>query len=121
MNLSYNRTAADEHKSVGANAFVTIAPGDGAGLWVGDGVLHDINIDIVVAATVHLGEWNLHRLRLIIFTAVGADPRVCPLCYNHDFVRCSGRHRGLPLRLDREEGIYFSGGLYSAGHRPYNQ
>ena len=61
-----NRTATNEHKAVGANAFVAVAPGNGAGLWVGDGVLHDINIDIVVAATVHLGEWNLHRLRMII-------------------------------------------------------
>ena len=51
--------AVNEHQSVGADALVPVAPDLGTGVRVGNGVVHGINVDVVVATAVHLGEFYL--------------------------------------------------------------
>ena len=53
----------DDHKAVGADAIVAVAPENGCLGWIGDGMLHGIDIDVVVSAAVHLGEFDLVHLR----------------------------------------------------------
>ena len=55
---------ANQHQSVAADALVAVTPKDGCLNGIGDGVLHGINVDIVVAAAVHLGEMDLTHLTI---------------------------------------------------------
>ena len=51
-----DRAFADEHQTIGADALVTITPGNGCFCEVGHFLLHRIDIDVVVARSMHLRE-----------------------------------------------------------------
>ena len=60
----WDRTLVNEYQPVRTYAFVTVAPIFSSRRRVGYWVLHGVDIDIVVAASVHLGEWHyLHFVR----------------------------------------------------------
>ena len=57
-----HRAVVNQHQSVGAYALVAVTPSHGCLGSIGNGMLYCIDIDIVVATTVHLGEGYLAHL-----------------------------------------------------------
>ena len=74
---------------------MTVTPGDGSCDRIGNGVFHCVDIDVVVATAVHLGEGNL-----VGHVFVGGKVT--------EIFRDSG--------VIVEEFVYFLGGLLATGH-----
>ena len=57
-----NGAASDEHQTVRTDALIPVAVSDSESSGISYRVQHSVDVDVVVAAAVHLGEWYLLHL-----------------------------------------------------------